>query len=164
MTHLKKLSLIAATLVVTTFALPLAKAAEPPADLCSLLSAADVSKALGQAYDAPQKTVAPRPFANTNQGADCRYNKSGNGGGGGLLFRAYADPSPTAAADLFAKLSVFYAPPIPVPGLGDKAYFDKSHGLHVLKGKVRFFLALDHFTPGAEKQLTNLASQIAGKL
>ena len=161
MTHLKKLSLIAATLVVSTLALPLAKAAEPPADLCSLLSAADVSKALGQAYDGPQKTVAPRPFANTNQGADCRYTSKG---GGGLLFRAYADPSPTAAADLFAKLSMFYAPPIPVPGLGDKAYFDKSHGLHVLKGKVRFFLALDHFTPGAEKQLTNLASQIAGKL
>src|SRR5215469_955522 len=121
MAHLRKLSLIAATLVLTTLVLPLARAAEPPADLCSLLSAADVSKALGQAYDAPQKTVAPRPFRNTNEGADCRYKPSKNGRGG-LLFRAYADPSPAAAADLFTKLSMFYAPPTPVPGLGDQAY------------------------------------------
>ena len=51
-------------------------------------------------------------------------------------------------------------------GLGDEAYFDPGHGLHVRKGKVRFFLSLEtsNFTPAKEKQLKDLASQIAGRL
>jgi hypothetical protein len=51
-------------------------------------------------------------------------------------------------------------------GLGDEAYFDPGHGLHVRKGKVRFFLTLEtsNFTPAKEKQLKDLASQIAGRL
>jgi hypothetical protein len=68
MAHLNKLSLIAATFVVTTCALHSAGAAEPPADLCSLLPAAELSKTLGQAYDSPQKSIAPRPFPNTAAG------------------------------------------------------------------------------------------------
>jgi len=164
MAHLNQRFLIALVSVVITCGLQSAMAAEPPADLCSLLPAADLSKALGQAYDAPQKTVAPRPFANTNEGADCTYKRSKDPRGAKLLFRAYADPSPSAAAGLFARLSMFYAPPKPVSGVGDQAYFDKSGGLHVLKGKVRFFLALDNFTAANEKQLTDVARQIAGRL
>jgi hypothetical protein len=34
----------------------------------------------------------------------------------------------------------------------------------VLRGKVRFFIAMDDFTPSAEKQLENLASHVAGRL
>lgn len=162
MAHSHRLSLIA-ILFVTTCAIVSAKAAEPPADLCSLLPPADLSKALGRAYDAPQKTVAPRPFPNTNQGTDCSYKNSKDSRGGTLLFRIYVDPSPAASKDLFAKLSMFYGPPTPV-SIGDQAYFDKNHGLHVLKGKVRFFLAADNFSPPVQKQLEGLASQICGKL
>ena len=160
MVHVNKLLLIAVTFLLTTCAVRWARATEPPADLCSLLPAAEVSKTLGGTYDSPQKSVAPRPFANTATGTDCNYLTKGNR----LWFRAYVDPSPTAAADLFARLSRFYAPPTPVPGLGDQAYFDKNHGLHVLKGKVRFFLAMDSFTPATEKQLKDLASRVAGRL
>ena len=78
-----------------------------------------------------------------------------------LVFRAYADPSPSVAADLFSRLGKFYSPQTPVPGLGDEAYFDKSHGLHVRKGRVRFFMAMDDFN---EKQLKDLASQVIGRL
>ena len=164
MAHLNKLSLIAAILIVTICAVQRARAAEPPADLCSLLPASDLSKALGIPYDPPQKSVAPRPFPNTAQGTDCTYKQSNDATGKKLLFRVYVDPSPAAAADLFSRLSVFYTPPTPVTGVGDKAYFDKSHGLHVLKGKARFFIAMDGFTPGKEKQLETIASQIAAKL
>ncbi|HEY6252736.1 MAG TPA: hypothetical protein VI685_22495 [Candidatus Angelobacter sp.] len=159
MARLNRLSLITATLLVTTCMVRPALAAEPPADLCSLLPAADVSKALGQAYGAPQKSVAPRPFANTTEGTDCYYLAKGNR----LWFRAYVDPSPAAATDLFARLSRFFGPPTPVP-VGDQAYFDKNHGLHVRKGKVRFYLAMDNFTAANEKQLESLASQISGRL
>jgi hypothetical protein len=111
---------------------------------------------MGATYSAPQKTVAPRPFANTVQGTDCTYS----GAGGSLLFRIYFDPSPTAATDLFARLKMFYSPPTPVPSLGDEAYFDPKHGIHVRKGNVRFFLS----SGANEKPLTDLATQVAGQL
>jgi hypothetical protein len=164
MAHLNKLSLIAATFIVTTCALRSAWATEPPADLCSLLPAAELSKTLGQTYDAPQRSIAPRPFPNTPEGTDCTYKRSKDPRERKLVFRAYVDPSPSAAADLFARLSKFFGPPTPITGVGDQAYFDKHHGLHVLTGKVRFYIAMDDFTPAIEKQLEDLASQVAGRL
>jgi hypothetical protein len=145
-----------AGLLAVACAVPSANAATAPGDPCSLLSAAQVSSAMGTTYAAPQQRVAPRPFANTVQGTDCNYS----GAGGSLLFRIYFDPSPDAATDLFAKLKMFYSPPTPVPGLGDEAYFDPRHGIHVRKGNVRFFLSAGK----DEKPLTNLATQVAGQL
>jgi hypothetical protein len=154
--------LMAATFLVSTCAVQSARAADPPPDLCSLLPAAEVSKTLGRAYDSPQKSVAPRPYANTATGTDCNYLAKGSK----LWFRAYVDPSPSAAEDLFAKLSKFYGPQTPITGLGDEAYFDRQHGLHVRKGKVRFYINLEpmDFTPAIEKQLKDLASRVAGRL
>jgi len=159
--HLHTLSLIAALLVASTCAVRSASAAEPPADLCALLPAADISKTLGQAFGAPEKTVAPRPFAGTNEGTDCRYRSKT---GSKLWFRAYVDSSPAAAKDLFARLSAFYAPPAPVKGLGDEAYFDPQHALHVRKGKVRFYINLSPMEASKEKQLSDLGSAVAGRL
>jgi hypothetical protein len=136
MAQLRKLSLIAAAFLVTTSAVRSARATEPPADLCSLLPAAEVSKTLGQAHASPEKSVAPSPYANTATGTDCNYLAKGSK----LWFRAYVDPSPAAATELFAKLGKFYSPQTPVAGLGDEAYFDPEHALHVRKGKVRFYL------------------------
>jgi hypothetical protein len=162
MAHLRKLSLIAATFLVTACAIQSARAAEPPSDLCSLLPAAELSKALGRTYDSPQKSVAPRPFANTAEGTDCNYSAKGSK----LWFRAYVDPSPAAAADLFAKLGRFYSPQTPVAGVGDEAYFDPQHAIHVRKGKVRFYLNLAPVdsAPTVEKQLKDLASRVSGRL
>ncbi len=162
MAHLSKLLLIAATFVIAPCAVQSARATDPPADLCSLLPAAEVSKALGRAYDAPEKSVAPRPFPNTATGTDCNYSAKGSK----LWFRAYVDPSPSAAADLFAKLSKFYGTQTPINGLGDQAYFDQEHGLHVRKGKVRFYIRLEpiDFTPAIEKQLEDLSSRVTGRL
>jgi hypothetical protein len=162
MVHSRKLSLIAATFVFTTCAVHSTRASEPPADLCSLLPAAEVSKTLGRAYDSPQKSVAPRPFKDTAEGTDCNYLAKGSK----LWFRAYVDPSPSAAADLFAKLGKFYSPQTPVPDLGDEAYFDPAHGLHIRKGKVRFYLNLEpiNFTPAIEKQLKDLAGRVSSQL
>jgi hypothetical protein len=162
MAYSRNLSLIAATFVLTTCAVHSARASEPPDDLCSLLPAAEVSKTLGRAYESPQKSVAPRPYANTAEGTDCNYLAKGSK----LWFRVYVDPSPSAAADLFARLGKFYSPQTPVPGLGDEAYFDPAHALHVRKGKVRFYINLEplNFSPAIEKQLKDLASQVTGRL
>lgn len=162
MPHSIKLPLIAAILLVATWAARPASAAEPPSDLCSLLPAAEVSKTLGRAYDSPQKSVAPRPFADTATGTDCNYLAKGSK----LWFRAYVDPSPSAAAELFARLSKFYGRQTPVTGLGDEAYFDEAHALHARKGKVRFYLNLNPIdsAPAVEKELKDLGSRVAGRL
>jgi len=160
MSHFRKLSLIAATLLLTACVAPSAIAAQPPADLCSLLPAGEISKALGQTYGAPEKSVAPRPFAGTNEGTDCNYHAKGSK----LWFRAYVDPSPAAATELFARLSAFYAPPTPVKGLGDEAYFDAQHALHVRKGKVRFYINLSPMEAPKEKQLSELGSAVVARL
>jgi len=83
------------------------------------------------------------------------------------LFRAYVDPSPSASADLFDRLARFFGATTPVAGLGDKAYFDSDHGLHVRKGRVRFFIkpeSTGSFTPARQKQLEDLAGGVAAQL
>jgi hypothetical protein len=156
MTHLNRLSLIAMALLFVCSG-ELANAAEAPSDLCSLLPPAALSKTLGQTYGAPTKTVAPRPFPNTNQGTDCTY-KSGEHT---FLFRVYVDPSASSSADLFARLkSWFGAGSKDVSGVGDEAYLDKLGALHVRKGKVRYFLSGSRDS----KQLNDLANGVAAQL
>ena len=160
-----KRSLIAATFLVTTCAVQCAQAAEPPADVCSLLPTVEVSNALGKAVYSLQKSVAPRPYRDTAEGTDCHYEPQGTGSD--LLFRMYVDPSPSAATDLFARLKMFYGPPTPISGIGDEAYFDARHGFHARKGKVRFYLLIGKvgtFAPANEKQLKDLASLVANQL
>jgi hypothetical protein len=136
---------------------PLATGAETPADLCSLLPASVVSKTLGSTYSSPTKTVAPRPFPNTNSGTDCTYES----GSHSLLFRAYVDPSPSASAALFAKLKMYFGSgSTDVSGVGDEAYMDKLHGIHVRKGKVRYYIT----GPRDENQVKALAIGVAAQL
>jgi len=156
MAKLNGLSLTAVLLLVTCWG-ELARAAEPPSDRGSLLPPAVLSKTLGQNYGAPAKTVAPRPFSNTNQGTDCTY-KSGEHS---FLFRVYVDPSASASADLFAKLkSYFGTGSKDVSGVGDEAYLDKLGDLHVRKGNVRYFLSGSRDS----KKLNDLANGIAAQL
>jgi hypothetical protein len=164
MAHLSKTFFIAATLLVCTCAVRSAKAAEPPADLCSLLPATDIGTSMGRPYDPPEKSLAPRPFPNTATGTDCHYPSKNSGGK--LWFRVYVDPSPADATELFAKLSKFFGTATPLTGIGDEAYLDKQHALHVRKGKVRFYINLDvaSFTPANEKQIKELGSKVAGRL
>ncbi len=160
MTWKNKCFLITAICLAVSFAIPLARAAEPPADLCSLLSADQVSKAFGQTFNAPTKSVAPRPYANTAEGTDCAYSTQR---GSQLLFRAYVDPSPSAATELHARLKPFYSPSVPAPGVGDEAYFDRDHAIHVRKGKVRYYLSFKK-EASLEKPLKDLATQVAARL
>ena len=128
--------MVAAFLVIA-FVTPVAKASDLPSDLCSLLPTAVVNKTLKGTFNGPEKKVAPRPFRNTNEGTDCVYRYEA----ATLVFRIYVDPSPESAKDLFAKLKLYFgAGSTDVSGMGDEAYIDVNHGLHVRKGKVRFFI------------------------
>jgi hypothetical protein len=156
MARLLKSSLIATTFLVIVGAAPLAKATTAPSDPCSLLSASDVSSTTGETYGAPRSSVAPRPYANTVQGTDCKYES----GRDELLFRVYFDPSADQATSLFAKLKTFFGAGTPVPGVGDEAYLDSQDGLHVRKGNVRYFLT-GHPNNAQKKAL---AGVVAAKL
>ncbi len=157
MTKLVKAMLpIAALFAVDLFAATAYAATEPP-DPCSLLTPAQVSGVMRATYTAASKSVAPRPFANTALGTDCRYN-----GRNPLWFRIYYDGSAGEATTLFAKLRTFYSPNTPASGIGDEAYFDKAGALHARKGNVRFYLDI-----GTDKQpaaLTKLGEIVAGEL
>lgn len=165
MADLRK-SLLFGTFLIIACTAELASAAEPPADLCSLLPSAQLSKTFGQAYDDPQKSIAPRFSAGTPQGTDCNYQPR-DSAAGKLLFRAYVDPTAADTKWLFLRLSKFYKTTTPVTGLGDEAYFDDVHGLHVRKGAVRMFFNL---TPAGafglekEKQVKDLAAGVVAQL
>ena len=155
-------SLIAATFLAA-LAAPTAWSAAAPADACSLLPASVVSKEVGRSFAAPEKAVAPRPFANTAQGTDCYYHAHR----GTLMFRIYYDASPAQSKELFARLAAFFGSGPPVPGVGDETYFDSKHALHERKGNVRFYLELsgvEEPAPAKEKQLTSIAKAIGGRL
>src|SRR5579872_3810953 len=101
-------------LVITTLACAfsvsgVALAKDPPADLCSLLTTAQLEKTLAVRFAAPEKTVAPAPFMNIPPGAQCEYKAEGRSSVK-VSFIAYADPSAAVAKQTFDRLSMWYAP------------------------------------------------------
>src|ERR1700733_13456535 len=119
-----------------------AQATDSPQDPCSLLTAAQVSSTLGDKYGAPEKSVAPRPFANTVQGTDCQYKTAS--GQDQMLFRVYFDVSTAQATDLHTRLKMFFGKDSTPANVGDEAYVDKAAAIHVRKGNVRYFITLSH--------------------
>jgi hypothetical protein len=147
-----------AALVVLPLSTLSARAADAPADPCSLLPAATVSSTLGDTYGAPQKSIAPRPFPNTVQGTECHYETAN--GRHELLFRVYYDHSASEATALHAKLKMWFGAHSTPATVGDEAYVDANHALHARKGNVRFFL------DGVRDQtkMTSLGNAVAGQL
>jgi hypothetical protein len=140
-----------------------AGAMDSPQDPCSLLTAAQVSSTLGDKYGAPEKSVAPRPFANSVQGTDCQYKTVS--GQGKVLFRVYFDASAAQAADLHTRLKMFFGKDSTAANVGDEAYVDKNDAIHVRKGSARYFLSISHGgTPDGRKQVLALATLVAGEL
>jgi len=141
-------------------------AKDPPSDPCSLLPATQVAKVLEQPFGPATKTAAPAAAFDRVTGTDCTY-QTAKGNSRRLLFRIYVDPSIAVAKDAFAKLSNFFGPNRAVTGNWDAAYFDANHAIHVQKGKARYYLSLSPTgadASRAEKQLTDLATWVAGQL
>lgn len=146
-----------------SFAGQRAWAVAAPADPCSLLTAAQVSSTMGDKYGAPEKSAAPRPFANTVQGTDCKYKTAS--GQDQVLFRVYFDVSEAQATDLHARLKMFFGEGSAPASVGDEAYIDKNDAIHVRKGNVRYFVSITHGdTPNGRKEILALAALVAGAL
>lgn len=77
-----------------------------------------------------------------------------------VTFIVYLDASSSEAKQTFDKLTMWFAPKSK-PAIGDSAYIDTKGAIHVLKGKVRYYISLD---PKNEKQMEDLATSIAARI
>jgi hypothetical protein len=140
--------------------------ARQPADICSWLTPAQLEKTLGQQFAAPERSVAPPAYQGQAAGAHCEYAAQ-QGALAGVVLIGYVDGSAAEAKATFEKLSAFYGPVSKPSGIGDAAYVDQAHAIHVQKGKVRYYISIapsDADTPALEKQLRDLALAVAAKI
>jgi hypothetical protein len=142
-----------------------AAAKDLPSDICSLLAPQQLQKTLGQPFGAPQKATAPSPYMGLNSGTNCHFTGQ-KSSSQGVTFIVYVDHSPAEAKQTFEKLSAWF-PAISKPtGIGDSAYIDKSHAIHVLKGSVRYFIEVSSGVSDAmrDKQVQDLAASVAAQI
>jgi hypothetical protein len=100
-----------------------------------------------------------------NSGTNCHFTGQ-KSSSQGVTFIVYVDHSPAEAKQTFEKLSAWF-PAISKPtGIGDSAYIDKSHAIHVLKGSVRYFIEVSSGVSDAmrDKQVQDLAASVAAQI
>jgi hypothetical protein len=133
--------------------------AAPQATGCSMLTPAQIQKVLGQPFGAPSESKWPPAYGQQPWGSQCQY-ASQKGPDTKVTFIVYIEQTAAAAKQTFDKLSMWF-PAKSKPAIGDAAYMDNSHAIHVLKGKVRYYIAID---PANEKQTKDLAASIAARI
>ncbi|MHB8524738.1 MAG: hypothetical protein ACYDD2_01075 [Candidatus Acidiferrales bacterium] len=133
--------------------------AAPQGPGCSLLTPAQIQKVLGQPFGAPEESNWPPAYGKQPWGTQCQY-ASQKGPSTKVTFIVYFEQTAAAAKQTFDKLTMWF-PAKSKPAIGDSAYIDRSHAIHVLKGKVRYYVSID---PANEKQAKDLARSIAGRI
>lgn len=133
--------------------------AAPPTDNCALLTPAQIQKVLGQPFGSPGESKWPPAYGKQPWGTQCQY-ASQKGPETTVTFIVYFEQTAVVAKQTFDKLSMWF-PAKSKPAIGDSAYMDNSHAIHVLKGKVRYYISID---PANEKQVKDLAASIAARI
>jgi hypothetical protein len=135
-------------------------------DTCDLLTADQLEQILGQPFEAPDRSIAPAAFAGERAGTQCNYRMKSDHSRQ-IVFIEYIDPSSVEARDAFERLSKWFPPTSQPFGVGDSAYIDDNRAIHVLKGRIRYYINIIPFgTASSEKaqQLRDLADWVAGQL
>ena len=125
---------------------------------CAWLTAADFTKVLGQNEPSSGQSAAPPAYHGQNPGTKCVY------GSGHVQLIAYVDNSAEEAKSTFAKLQMFFPATSNPSSIGDDAYIDKDHAIHVLKGKVRFYIKISDSDAKVEKQARDLAQLVVARI
>lgn len=135
-----------------------------PSDVCSLLTASQLKKTLGQTFGAPEKSVFPAVYMGQSDGTQCNYHA----GSAGVGFIFYSDHSASEAKQTFNSLTGMFPAKSKPTGIGDEAYLDDGHALHVLKGNYRFFISVSASSSVSdatkEKQEEDLAMAVVAQL
>jgi hypothetical protein len=137
-----------------------AGARDVPSDPCSLITPQQLQKTFGQPFGAPTRGTFPPPYKGMSEGAKCDYEQKD--GHQGVTFIFYVDRSPAEAKQNFDKLSMWFPPKSKPTGIGDSAYIDSGHAIHVLKGKVRYFISIA--SNPSDKQTIDLAKSVAAQI
>lgn len=141
-----------------------AGAKDLPSDICTLLTPRQLQKTLGQPFGAAEKITAPAAYRGQPSGTDCQFTGQ-KSGSPGVRFVVYVDRSPAEAKQTFEKLSAFFPAESKPSGIGDSAYIDDDHAIHVLKSNVRFFINVSSGASDTtrEKQAQDLAVAVAAQ-
>ncbi|MGH9574201.1 MAG: hypothetical protein ACRD40_11810 [Candidatus Acidiferrales bacterium] len=152
-----------ATLFPVCFSAKAAPGNAIPSDVCSLLTVVQLKKTLGKTFDAPQKSVFPAVYMGQADGTQCNYHA----GSTGVSFIFYSDHSASEAKQTFNSLTGMFPAKSKPSGIGDQAYLDNDHALHVLKANYRFFISVNESSVSdamMEKQEEDLATAVATQL
>src|SRR5579862_7161281 len=83
---------LAVVALISALSVGLVLAKNPPLDVCSLLTLAQLQKTLGQPFSSPQKSTAPPAYAGDPSGTQCEYRAT-QGSPIKAVLIAYVDPS-----------------------------------------------------------------------
>jgi hypothetical protein len=155
------LGFVLATFLIGALIGPIVASAKEPSTGCALLPVSELQKVLGGSFGAPASSVATPAFAGLPPGTHCEYTAAS--GGGEVVFIVYVDPSAATAKDTFQKLVPYYSVTSSPPHLGDTAYIDRNNAIHVLQGKVRFYISVTP-SPSGSKPLVDLATFVSKQL
>lgn len=122
---------------------------------CSLLTPAQIQKVLGQPFGAPVVSPWMPAFSGQPWGSQCVYTSQKTHVV--VHFIVYVDPSAAEARQTFDRLVPFFTAQSK-PAIGDEAYIDTKGAIHVVKGKVRYYITLE---PKNEQQMKDLATSVA---
>jgi hypothetical protein len=159
-------SLFASLVVCVAVASSALAATQRHTDTCDLLTADQLEQILGQPFEAPDRSIAPAAFAGEGAGTQCNY-KMKSDHSRQVVFIEYIDASSVEARDAFERLSKWFPPTSQPFGVGDSAYMDDNRAIHVLQGRIRYYINIIPFgTASSEKtqQLRDLADWVAGQL
>ncbi len=124
-------------------------------DACSLLTAEEVGAALGKPVTAVTVT--------TGQAASCAYHDASHQPDKLVEFIVYS-LTPSQAKGTFEATKGGGRDQVAVPGIGDDAYWDKTFGLSVLKGRYEVGISVTDSSVDGLKVARTLASKLLSRL
>jgi hypothetical protein len=137
-----------------------------PPDACSLLTPTELERVLGQPFELSDRSLAPASAPGQPGGRECDYTAQ-KGVSRKVVLIAFVDGSAAQARETYDKLSLWLSPKAKVAGTWDVAYMDDNHAIHVLKGKVRYYVNIVPFGSAnseKEKKLKDLAGCVAEQI
>jgi len=124
-------------------------------DACSLLTTEEVGAAIG-------KPVTP-VTETTGQAASCAYHDATHQPDKFLSLIVYT-LTPSQAKGVFEGTKGGGRDQVAVPGIGDDAYWDKTFGLSVLKGRYEIGISVTDYSVDGLKVARTLAPKLLSRL
>jgi hypothetical protein len=143
-----------------------ARIKEPSTDFCSLLPVNHLEKVFEQPFGPVEKSTPPPATSNVSSATECDYY-SQKRGQRKIVFIVFEDTSAAAAKENFNRFMTMFGTTGLVDGVGDLAFTDSNQAVHVLRGKLRYYISVTPTGSNNQKsqqQLKGLATWVAEQL